>query len=227
MVCSKVNEKFAQCSFWGECPVRRKTKKDTLQQKRTLCQDFPFKEIRKETRRQRNDKASMAQNRNIHTATQNRNKNFSEEIYFYAVQKLPSNAIEAYAKLRISKGKKQLEINATEDTGVMSNLQPKNMLKKLIGVPLKTTAVWLFTFGGGKIKQERICQLGVRFHNRFVEATFHDINSKGLILLGLQTSWKLSQITQNLGIKMDTPTTREHKAHINSDKKVRIHMVWN
>ena len=69
------------------------------------------------------------------------------------------------------------------------------MLKILSRVPVKKTAVRQFVFGRAAIKHEGLYRLGVRFRDRFVGAKSNAVNSKGLILLGLQTSLELDLIT--------------------------------
>ena len=127
-------------------------------------------------------------------ATQNRNNNNpSKDIYFKTIQKLQLKCLRGICQI---KNWHQKETNKRK--GTMYNLLPKNMFKKLNRVPLKKTAMLLFSFGGATVKQEGICQLRVRFQDRFVGTTFHIINSEEPLLLGLQTSLELGLVTLNL-----------------------------
>lgn len=116
----------------------------------------------------------------------------------------------------------QIDVNAKVNTGAMSNLLPKEVYKKLHKVPLKATAIRLIAFGGTTIDQEGTCQLGVRFHNRFISATFHVANSKGPILIGLQTSRELGLVTPNLAVKSVATATKNHQVQTMTKHPSRI-----
>ena len=51
------------------------------------------------------------------------------------------------------------------------------------------------------IDQEGTCRLGVRFHDRYICTTFHVVNSKGPMFLGLQSLRDLELVTLNLALK--------------------------
>ena len=99
----KTNGKFALYSFCGrghfrgECLARRKTY-IICNKKEHFANVYHSKKQEMKQGDKGTTRPQRHKNRNIHTATQNRNNtNSSEDIYFNTIQKLLSNATEAYA----------------------------------------------------------------------------------------------------------------------------------
>ena len=123
-----------QCGFCGrqhphgECPARGKTyiicnKKGPL---RTFA--VQRSKNKKQITRQQNHRGTKT----VESTQQYKMKatDSNEEFYFLSVRNIPPNATEAYTKLKIGNKQGQIFVNAKIDTGAMSTLLPRAVLKK-------------------------------------------------------------------------------------------------